>query len=398
MNRFATIFRKEVTDTIRDRRTLFMMIVFPLLLVPALMIVVTNMQMSSMKKAEEKVLRVALVSHANAPGLVAALKARTDLRIAEGIPADSMEAMIACDSIDAGVVVAGDFDDAVAGMKSGTITLFYKSSDDFDMVKRRLSGVLNSYEKQIVAGRFAKLNIDAGIVNPVTLEEHDVASMKEKIGKTVGGMIPYLFVLFCFMGAMYPAIDLAAGEKERGTMETLLTAPVSRIQILLGKFAVVVLTGLLSAAVSILGIFLAVRQLSKIPPEVLSAVMTILDVKTVFLVLSLLLPLAVFFAAFLLSMSIYAKSYKEAQSMISPLTIVVILPAIIGMFPGIALDEVTAVIPVLNVVLATKEIIAGTIKTWLLLEVYASLLVLAGLSLFGCSRWFQREETIFRGV
>ena len=398
MSTFVTIFRKEFTDTIRDRRTLFMMIVFPLLLVPALMIVVTNIQMSSMKKAEEKVLRIALVSRANAPGLVAALTGRSDLRIITGIPADSMEVLIARDSIDAAVVIAPDFDAAVAGMTSGTIRLFYKSSDDFDMVKRRLSGVIGSYEKQLVAGRFAKLKIDAGIVNPVKIEEHDVASMKERIGKSVGGLVPYLFVIFCFMGSMYPAIDLAAGEKERGTMETLLTAPVSRFQILLGKFAVVVLTGLLSAAVSIFGILLAVRQISKIPPEVLSAVMAILDGQTVLLVLSLLFPLTVFFAAFLLSVSVFAKSYKEAQSMISPLMIVVILPVMIGLFPGVALDPVTAVIPVLNVSLATKEIIAGTIKTGLLLEVYASLFVLAGLSLFGCARWFEREETIFRGV
>jgi sodium transport system permease protein len=130
----------------------------------------------------------------------------------------------------------------------------------------------------------------------------------------------------------------------------------------------------------------------------MNAVMAILDVQTVLLVLSLLLPLTVFFAAFLLSMSVFAKSYKEAQSMISPLMIVVILPVMIGLFPGIELDPVTALIPVLNVSLATKEIIAGTIKTGLLLEVYASLLVLAGVSLFGCARWFEREETIFRGV
>ena len=397
MKTFVTIFRKEFTDTIRDRRTLFMMIVFPLLLVPALMIVVTNIQMSSMKNAEEKVLRVALIARANASGLVVALNGRTDLRIIEGIPADSMEAMIARDSIDAAVVIAADFDAAVARMTSGTIRLFYKSSDDFDMVKRRLSGVIGSYEKQLVAERFAVLKMDPSIVNPVTIEEHDVASMKERIGKSVGGLVPYLFVIFCFMGAMYPAIDLAAGEKERGTMETLLTAPVSRFQILVGKFAVVVLTGLMSAAVSIFGILVAVRQISKIPPEILSAVMAILDAQTVLLVLSLLLPLTVFFAAFLLSMSIYAKSYKEAQSMISPLMIVVILPVMIGLFPGVALDPVTALIPVLNVSLATKEIIAGTIKTGRLLEVYASLLVLAGLSLFGCARWFEREETIFRG-
>jgi len=84
--------------------------------------------------------------------------------------------------------------------------------------------------------------------------------------------------------------------------------------------------------------------------------------------------------------------------MISPLTIVVILPELMGLFPGIALDPVTALIPVLNVSLATKEIIAGTIQTGLLLEVYGSLVLLAGLALFACARWFEREGTIFRGV
>ena len=338
------------------------------------------------------------MARGNAAGLVAGLTGRPDIRVVEGIPADSMEAMIARDSIDAGVVVAADFDAHVADMKSGTIRLFYKSSDDFDMVKRRLSDIIAVYEKTIVTGRFARLRIDAGIVTPLSIEEHDVASMKERIGKTVGGMLPYLFVIFCFMGSMYPAIDLAAGEKERGTMETLLTAPVTRFQILLGKFAVVVVTGLLSAVVSIVGIFLAVRQASTIPPAVFNAVMAILDVQSVLLVLSLLVPLTVFFAAFLLSVSIFAKSYKEAQSMISPLMIVIILPVLIGLFPGVALDSVTALIPVLNVSLATKEIIAGTIKPGLLVEVYASLFVLAGASLFGCARWFGREETIFRGV
>jgi len=129
----------------------------------------------------------------------------------------------------------------------------------------------------------------------------------------------------------------------------------------------------------------------------LDAVVAILDVQTVVLVLSLLFPLSMFFAAFLLSMSIFARSYKEAQSMISPLMIVVILPVMIGLFPGVTLGPLTAMIPILNVSLATKEIIAGTVKTGLLLEVYASLILLAGLSLFGCARWFQREETIFRG-
>jgi len=398
MKHFRTIFLKEFTDTIRDRRTLFVMIIFPLLLVPLMLIVVTKLQTSSIKKAEEKIIRVGMVTHGNALVLADMLMQRKGLRVIEGIPADSAEAFIQRDSLDAVIIVAQDFDAQVAQLHAGKVKLFYKSSEDYDMVKRRLTSVLDGYEKTLTAARFKKLNLDESIVNAVQLEEHDVASVKERLGKAVGGMVPYIFVIFCFMGSMYPAIDLAAGEKERGTMETLLTAPVSRFEILLGKFAVVVLTGILSAGVSILGIFVVVRQIEEIPPELMQAIMSILDVKTILLVFSLLLPLTIFFAAFLLSLSLFAKSYKEAQSLISPLTILVILPVLVGVMPGIELSTVTAMIPVLNVSLATKDIIAGTIKPMLLAEVYLTLITLGALSLWGCTKWFEREETIFRGV
>jgi sodium transport system permease protein len=398
MKIFFTIFRKEFTDMIRDRRTIFFMIVFPLVFMPLIMTAVTKLQTSSMKKAEHKTLRVAVVANGNAALLVSDLTGRKDLHLLDNIPADSLEALIARDSLDAAVLIAKDFDNTVAQLQSGRIQLYYKSSQDYDAVKRRMTEILDKYKKTLVAARFANLKLDQEIVNPVQLDEHDVASMQEKIGKTVGGMIPYLFVLFCFMGSMYPAIDLAAGEKERGTMETLLTAPVGRFQILLGKFAVVVLSGLLSAAVSVIGIFIAIQQFQEISSQAMTAIMSILAVGTVILVLLMLLPLAMFFAAALLSLSMYAKSYKEAQSIISPLSILIILPILLGVMPGIALTPLTALIPVLNVSLATKEIIAGTAKPLLLVEVYGTLILLAALSLAGCAKWFMREETLFRGV
>jgi sodium transport system permease protein len=398
MKTFKTIFRKEFTDTIRDRRTLFMMVLFPLLLMPLLLTVITRIQSASIKKASEKTMRIAFVSQGDARGFLDETKSRGDIKLIEGVPADSVESFIMHDSLDAAIVVAPGFDTTVAQLHAGSITFFYRSSDDYDIVKRRILTLLEGYEKKLVAARLARLHLDASISDAVRIDEHDVASMKERVGKAIGGMIPYLFVIFCFMGSMYPAIDLAAGEKERGTMETLLTAPVTRFQILLGKFAVVVAAGILSALVSLLGIVVALRQVHDIPPEVVNAIMAVVDVQTVLLVLSLLLPLSMFFAAFLLSLSMFAKSYKEAQSLISPLMIVIILPALIGVMPGVRLDAVTALVPVLNVCLATKEIIAGTIKPMLLAEVYVTLIILAAVSLFGCARWFEREETIFRGV
>ena len=151
-----------------------------------------------------------------------------------------------------------------------------------------------------------------------------------------------------------------------------------------------------SATVSMVGLFVAFKQSKEIPPEFVSVIVKILGWDTIVLVLSLLIPLTIFFAGVLLSVSLAARSFKEAQSMISPLNIAVVLPAAIGMIPGVKLSYATAVVPILNVSLATKEIIAGTIRTPHLVLVFVSLIALAIASLWGSAWWFRRESTIFR--
>lgn len=398
MRTLLTIIRKEFTDTLRDRRTLLVMVVFPLLLFPLLITGMTHLQSSQMRKAREQVLRIGVISSGSARDFIRMISSRPDVRVIGEIPADSARPLIEQDSLDAVIVFAPGFDSLVASLGVGEVTLYYRFADEYDIARRRLGEMLNEFERTLINARFRTLRLDPAVVRAVRVEEIDVTPLKEKLGKTLGGFIPYLFVIFCFTGSMYPAIDLAAGEKERGTIETLLTAPVSRLELLLGKFAVVVTAGIASAAVSMVGLFAAVRGAREVPPEVMEAVLEMLDVGMVFLVLSLLVPLAAFFAAVLLSLSFYARSYKEAQSIISPLAITVLLPVAVGMIPGIELTAVTAAIPVLNVSLATKAIIAGTVSPPLLAEVYLTLIALAAASLWACTRWVNREATIFRGT
>jgi len=144
--------------------------------------------------------------------------------------------------------------------------------------------------------------------------------------------------------------------------------------------------------------YIGIRQSPEIPPEVLNAVLGMLEFGSIVLLISLLLPLSIFFAALLLSLSIFAKSFKEAQSTITPLMVFIIVPAFIGLMPGMTLDSKTALIPILNVSLATKAIIAGSISPGVLIEVYVSLVVLAALGIWGCAWIFNREDTIFRGA
>jgi len=396
MNVIATVFKKEMIDTLRDRRALVLMIVLPLFLFPTIFRVMVTVGKHQTSKAQAKKLRVACIDGGNAAAFVQMLKDRNDVVIIPNVSRDDLTSMIRADSLDGAFVFASTFDDDVAELKPGQIDFYYKSTGENEIIENRLRQTVDRYEKDLLDARFKKLELDQSIVQAVKLDPHNVASAQERVGGAVGGFLPYMFILFCFLGAMYPAIDLGAGEKERGTLETLLTAPVNRLHLLLGKFGVVVASGLLSASVSLSGLMFAMKHSHDLPPAFLDILLRLLGWGNILLLLSLLVPLTIFFAGILLSVSLTARSFKEAQSMISPLNIAVILPAAIGLTPGMTLSYKLALIPILNVSLATKAIIAGTIQPGPLAVVYASLILFAILSLCGAAWWFGRESTIFR--
>lgn len=398
MKTILTVFRKELGDTLRDRRTLVAMVFVPLILFPVMISISSSMMISQARKAQQKVLKIGVVTNGGAKGFVDLLSARSDVELVEGLTAKDGSALVRSDSLDALIVFDAGFDEAVAAQRAGAVSLYYKSTEGSAIGKRRVRELLDGYEDTLRRSRFEALSLDVSIVEAIEVTEQNLASAKEQLAGEIGGFLPYLIIIFCFTGSMYPAIDLAAGEKERGTLETLLTSPAGRLEILLGKFGVVVLTGIASALVSILGMYIGIRRSPEIPPEVLNAILGMLETRSILLLLSLLLPLTIFFASLLLSLSFFAKSFKEAQSTITPLMIFIILPAFIGLMPGMSLDAKTALVPILNVSLATRAIIAGTIEPALLAEVYASLVFLAALGMWICTRVFNREDVIFRSA
>jgi sodium transport system permease protein len=398
MKKTLVIFKKEIKDILRDRRTIVMMVIIPLLILPLLMNLVVGISISQARKAEARILKVGLITNGCAGEFRARLQKQTDMTIREDIKNDDIKNLIDKKEVDIALVFDPDFDRQIKAQKSGGVKLYYKLSSENEIAKRRIVRLINEFKNELVALRLQGLNLDRSFVDAVEITEFDLSSTKEKIGEYVGGFLPYIFVIFCFMGAMYPAIDLAAGEKERATIETLLASPASRLEIVLGKFLVVTLAGVITAAISILGIYLSINRTREIPPEIFKELIRIVEWKSILLLLSLLIPMCVLFAAVLLSISIFARSFKEAQSAMAPINFIVIVPAAIGLVPGTKLNAITALIPILNVSLATKQIIAGSIQLGLLLEVYLSLFFLAGLSLYFCIQWFNRESVIFRSV
>ena len=396
MTRTLTIFKKEFTDTIRDKRTIITMIVVPLALIPLLIGLMAKIAQRMVAKAEAEKSTVAFIGGEYAPELHERLVGDTLFIVVPDIAESDIDTLIRSDSLDGAIVVPASFGELVSADLQASLSIYFRSSNQLNVTERRMRDAIEAYDDDLVSGRIRARGLEEQIFDAIEIVRVDIASLQEVLGKTVGGFLPYMFILLAFTGCMYPGIDLGAGEKERGTLETILSSPASRLEIVLGKFFVIALIGLSSAMLSMVGLYLGVRLTADIPPQVLEVVWNILNAKVVLMIASLLVPLTAFLAAVILGLSIHAKSFKEAQSTLTPLSIVVILPVAIGLMPGIDLNVTTALIPVLNVSLATKEVIAGTIQPLHLTLAYISLVILASAGIAFCVKWFNREETLFR--
>lgn len=391
-----TVFKKELRDTLRDRRTIMMMIVIPTLVFPVIMSVFMSVSENFQKEAAEKKVKIGLVS--NQVGSLEAdlLKVPEALGKKEFIPFTdtiSLVQAIRSDSVQVGIYVPNNAEQLKKSMEPISVTVFHDGTD-LGMKERAdtyLTYIQENWKKQ----RYAELKIDEAKVTPFILAYSNVASSKEMIGKLAGGFLPYLFIAFGFMGCMFPAIDLFTGEKERSTIETLLTTPVPRWKILFGKMGVIVLSGLLAATFNLLGIYLSIEVLNLVKdPVVLQAIKDILSPTFILMLYALLCPLIIFFAGIMIPIAVRAKSFKEAQSIISPLNLLIILPAMVGFFPGVELNEVTALIPVVNIVLATKELIAGTLEWHLVLMAFGVMVLLAVIAILFSYRKFENENNV----
>ena len=392
MSTILTVFKKEMLDTLRDRRTLITAILMPAIMTPLLFWGGGKFISFIMEKEKNKKLKVAVL---NAPDEFLALIDTSKFTIQEGsYDMGRGRDEILSDSLDAMIGFQEGFSEKQSKMGQSKVDFWYKSTNL--SVESRLSDIVDDYEESLLEGRIAELNISERTIDPIQLRQHDIAPPKEQIGKTIGGFLPYLFIIFCFTGCMYPSLDLITGEKERGTIETLLTVPASRFKILSGKVLAIALVGLAAGIMGILGIVIAAKFLPDIPAELGDVLSGMVTPKFIVLLFLMLIPLCFFFAGALCALVVRAKSFKEAQSIVSPLMMVVILPAAAATFPGIELDWKTAFVPILNISLATKELIADTINMNHYVAIVTSLILLAMLAIFISYRAFAKEGNVLK--
>ncbi len=397
MRTILTIFRKELLDTLRDRRTILMMVVIPILIFPLIMTVFVKVSESYEKDVMTQGVNIGLVNEDKSDLFLNSLldlpKTLGKKNVILFDDSLALKEAIRKDSVQFGIFAPSNYLEIIDSTKSIDLKVYHNATEIG--MQERAELFVNQIDEEAKRVRYKQLGIQETQIRPLSISYENVASDKETFGKLIGGFLPYMFIAFGFMGCMYPSIDLFTGEKERGTLETLLTTPVSRWQLLIGKMGVVILSGLLAASFTMLGIFLTIEVFDIIKdPRILDMIHQILTVKFIFMFYLILIPLIIFFAGIMIPIAVYAKTFKEAQSIIAPMNAIIVLPAMVGFMPGVELTYQTACIPIINVVLATKELIAGTLELPLLALSFGIMLTLATIAILFSYKRFGKETNL----
>ena len=401
LSNVVTIFKKEMTDTLRDRRTLIFMLLIPIAAIPLLIMGLSSLMVSQITKVKEETSEIVIEGENFLPEDL-----QTMFTEAPGLSIrgeDEFEGKDLMDELKQGnfqvlMVVSEGFGSDLKQENQTEIEIFYDEAElKSEFAERKIKDLLTDYKDRIVQQRMEGRGLSAEILSPFAVKSQNVAPLKKIAGKEFGAILPYLIIIMCFMGAMYPAIDLAAGEKERGTLETLLVSPATRGEFVVGKYIVILITGVVAAFLSLGSLVLSLNYMVEDLFKGMSKMLAIeFDVQTIVLVFLIVLPLAGIFAGVLLSVSIFARSFKEAQSYVNALNMAVILPAFVSLLPGVEMDYSMALIPVVNASLIMKDAISGSIEWNFVFVALLSNAVLAAVTLVFCKKWFEKESILFR--
>ena len=401
LSNVATIFKKEMTDTLRDRRTLIFMLLIPIAAIPLLIMGLSSLMVSQITKAKEEISSVVIEGESFLPEDLRTLFSEApglSVKTVSEFEGKDLREELKQGNLQALVVVSEGFGSNLEVEKPGEIEILYDESElKSEFARDKIEDILVNYKEQVIRKRMEQRDISTEILTPFAIKSQNVAPLQKMVGKKFGTFLPYLIIIMCFMGAMYPAIDLAAGEKERGTLETLLVSPATRGEFVFGKYLVILVTGIVAAFLSLGSLVFSMKYMVEDLVQDLSKMLVIeFDIQTIILVFLIILPLAGIFAGVLLSVSIFARSFKEAQSYITALNMAIIFPLIVSLLPGVEMSYRMALIPVVNASLILKDAISGTIQWNYVLVALASNVILAIAALVFSKKWFEKESILFR--
>ncbi len=392
--RVRVLLKKEVVDIIRDRRMLAMMLLVPVLLYPATIILMGVVMTAGKARLALEELKVAVCSDDAARFLAERPTPlhTTYVRMARAEAESALREKSVAAIVDAPV---GAFE-AVRANGQGVVTIVYTKRQDRSVEGRdRVRLILDDVSKGALVTRLEEAKLPATFAEPVKRDELDLDFQKDLGPYLASRLFPVLLMMMLFLGALYPAVDLTAGEKERGTLETLLVAPVKPLDVMQAKFVAVALTAVV-AALANLGAMGATFAFG-LQLEGAAAVSMKLGLTQVLTLAACLVPAAVLASGISLAIASLARTFKEGQTLMTPVLLAAMMPGVMAMMPGVELNALTALIPLLNVALLVKATVLDAAHP---LHVGLTVAMTAGCALVAlklAANAFQSESLRFGG-
>ena len=395
-SRMLAVFIKEFREIFRDRRTVISVVVSPLLITPAMFFFLGAIIHNESKKEGSRIYDIGIVESSASPGLTRAIGELPQVSV-RYITRQEAETAIAQRKMTAAVVLAPSTDVLAKQYKPVPIELLLDAGDESSQAAAsRLSSGLGKIGEHVVATRLSDRGLPPQFASPFSIRQTPIKAGGSMTSMLLATMLPYLLVVSSFGGAIYASFDQVAGEKERGTLETLLVSPATRREIVLGKFAAVAAVCVISSILSVTGVIVSFS----LPGSMFTALSTSgglhLSASAIVISMLMMLPLAVLFAGLLLAVSTFARNQKEAQTYITPILLLVMVPVMISIFVHSDIPRTMALIPILGTSIIIKQAFSGIYDPVFISLAFGSSILYGLAAVLLATSLFEKESVLIK--
>lgn len=401
----AAIAGKELLSTVRDRRALISNLLIPLLILPTVMLGLPLLMGGLFEREQASLTRIAVEGEAFLP---AALRDALVGQRVELLPSEDALSAVRDDDVSAGLVVPEGFGATLDQGDRPVLQVLAKTGNlESELAANKVTTAIASYRSGLVAATLQDAGLDPSVLEPVAIETRDASRPEERSSGQLAWLIPFFVAVWALAGGQMVALDATAGEKERGTLEALLVAPVRRAEVVAGKFLATLASGLAASLMAIVGVIVGgvlLRRvfLPRLGEEATEMVAVMGGVptfraETIWILLGSAVLLAAAVAALLIAVALFARSFKEAQTYVAPLSFVMIVPALALQFADLLdLGQGVYLVPLLNVMVLIDDVLGGSVALGNVLTAWGTMALLVVALLAFALRNFQREGVIFR--
>ncbi|GGJ19829.1 ABC transporter permease [Deinococcus roseus] len=410
------VLGKEILSTWRDKRTLMSTILLPLIMIPIFTLGFPLMLGKAFQGEEQARQKVGVVGMERMPQQLRSFL-EEDKKVNGKVVSSGVELIPTAKPVED--VQAGTLDAALsipdnlptdAGGMAATIQIYVKQNSLKSVgVMSKLEGAVNAYKDILVEKKLTASGLNRQVLTPIQTQTVDASTTAEKRSGQLAFIIPMFILQFILAGAQPTAIDSTAGEKERGTFEVLLVSPIRRLEVVLGKLGAVTVFSLVSSIFSVTGLVLAGLASKFLLPRLLNeqeggkSVSEVfggslnLDSGSLLLLMGVALTVALLVSVIVLTISVYARNFKEAQTYLVPFSLLVVIPAVALQFSDFLKASVGLyAAPLIGSMISIMDIVKGAVKPDMMAVTCVSNLLFTGILLLVALRSFSREEVIFR--